>query len=384
MLTIFGGFTLSVISIGWADGTYNNIINMFTRNQLGHIQIHANGYLDRPSLYKWIEGYEDIGDRVGRLENVDTWTPRLYSAALISVGEKSAGARIIGIDPDRERHATGFSNKVTEGRPFSSTAAHEVIIGKGLARTLRASVGDELVIFTQAADGSLANDLYAIVGIVESGNSMADQSALYLPLTAAQDLLVLEDRVHELAVIVGDLGAVKDVEASIEDALAGRTLDVERWQEFARSFYVAMQADKQGSWIMLFIILLIVAIGVLNTVLMTVLERRREYGVLRALGTRPSQVLRLVLLEVASMAVVSIIIGCFVGVGVNYLLSLKGVPMPQQFTYGGMEFSRFYTEVNAHSLYVPAVTVFVTSVIVGLFPAIKASRVAPAQALRTQ
>jgi len=144
-----------------------------------------------------------------------------------------------------------------------------------------------------------------------------------------------------------------------------------------------MKADKQGAWIMLFVIILIVAIGVLNTVLMTVLERTREYGVLRAVGTPPLDVFRLVLSEVLVMSLVSIVIGLGVSAPVNYLFSLQGIAMPQPFTYGGMEFARFYTEVNAHSLYVPALTVALSALAVSVFPALRAARVAPAQALRT-
>jgi len=144
-----------------------------------------------------------------------------------------------------------------------------------------------------------------------------------------------------------------------------------------------MQADKQGAWIMLFIVILIVAIGVLNTVLMTVLERTREYGVLRAVGTRPQQILRLVLYEAALMASISIVIGFSLSLLANYILSQHGIPMPQSFTYGGVEFTHYYAEVNAHSLYIPAITVALSAMIVSIFPAIKAARIAPARALRT-
>lgn len=383
VLTMFGGFTLSAISIGWADGTYNRIIDMFTRNRLGHIQIHAQGYLDRPSLYKWIQDYQKIGDEIQQVKGVEAWAPRLYSAGLASVGEKSAGVRIIGIDPERESVATRFEKKVIEGRSFSLEPSHEAILGRGVARTLKTKTGDEIVIVSQGADGSIANDLYTVVGIAESGDPALDQSAFYLHLKDAQELLVLDDAVHEIAVLVKRLSQVSRVTQEIRLKLNDPQLDVAPWQKFARSFYVAMQADKEGNWIMLFIVVLIVAIGVLNTVLMTVLERTREYGVMRALGTRQLLVFRLVIYEVAFMAMIGLVIGFGLSLLANHQLSIHGIAMPHAFRYGGMEFTHYYSEVNARSLYIPALTVFFSAMIVSIFPALRAARIAPARALRT-
>jgi putative ABC transport system permease protein len=98
-LSILGGFTLAVIFIGWADGSYNNIIEKFTRNRLGHIQIHEKTYLDRPSLYKTIEESSALTEILDETKGIESWTPRLYSAGLAAVGDKSAGVQILGIDP---------------------------------------------------------------------------------------------------------------------------------------------------------------------------------------------------------------------------------------------------------------------------------------------
>jgi ABC-type lipoprotein release transport system permease subunit len=377
-----GGFTLSAVSIGWADGTYNNIINMFTRNRLGHIQVHRKGYLDKPTLYNLIERYKSLGEKIAAMEHVEAWSPRVYAAGLVSVREKSAGASIVGIDPTLEEETTGFSRKLVQGKSLSTDSRGEAVLGKGLAKTLKAKPGDEVVVVSQGADGSIANDLYQIVGIIETDDVMTDQSAMYLRLTDAIELLALEDGVHEIVVMVDSLDEVAPLARQITIAISDPGLVVEPWQVFARSFYVAMRADKQGAWIMLVVIILIVAIGVLNTVLMTVLERTREYGVLRALGTRSFSIFTLVIAEVLLMASISSTIGVAASVVINYAFSVHGVAMPQPFTYGGMEFTRFYTEVNAHSLWIPALTVALSSVLVSIFPALRAARISPARAMR--
>lgn len=381
-LTILGGFVLSALAIGISDGTYTSVIELFTRSRLGHIQIHAQGYLDKPSLYKTIDNFSEIGRRVQQLPGVASWTPRLYSAGLVAVGEKSAGVQIIGIDTEREIAATRFDRKIVAGRIFSQNATPEAILGKGLAKVVHAEVGDEIVVLSQAADGSIANALYRVAGISDSGDEFADRMAFYLPLPEAQELLALPQRVHEIVVIAHDLEEVDALTEELRATLAGPDLAIAPWQEFARSFYDAMKMDQQGTWISLFIILLIVAIGVLNTVLMSVLERTREYGVLKAVGTQPAQIFKLVLYEVNVITLVSVILGAACAVGLNYWLSLRGIALPEPFTFAGVEFKAMYSEVNLRSLLIPTITVIVTANLVSLFPSVKAAHIEPARALR--
>jgi putative ABC transport system permease protein len=382
LLTMFGGFTLASISIGWSDGSYSRIIEMFTRNRLGHIQVHGRGYLDKPSLYTAISDFGRVGQKIESVEGVEVWTPRFLAAGLASFGERTSAVQILGIDPVREERATYFSHKIIRGQTFRDQPAHEAIVGKGLAEVLQIDTGDEAVIVSQAADGSIANDLYQVVGIVDSGDQAADRTAFYLHLQDAQDLFVLEGKIHEMAVIVANLSRVQKITDKIRSVLADDSLEVTPWQEFAKAFYRAMKADVEGMWVTLFVIILIVAVGVLNTVLMAVLERTREYGVLRALGTRPAQLFWQVIIEVNFIALGSIVLGTMLSVLINHLLSLHGIHLPASFTYGGVEFSALYSAVTPRSLYIPAVTVFLAASLVSIFPALRAARIAPARAMR--
>ena len=382
ILTMLGGFVLSAFSFGWSDGTYSNIINMFTRSQLGHIQIHREGYLDRPALYKTIDNYQEIGIVLDTITGLEAWAPRVYSSGLVSVGEKSTGARIIGIDPTRENIATRFEKKITEGVPFSKEASHQAILGEGLATNLKAKIGDSIIIVSQGADGSIANDIYEIIAKTNSGDRMYDQTALYLHLDDAVELFVLYNQIHEMILIGEDLDEVDELAETIQSVIDNPELAVAPWQEFAKPFYEAMMADKQGSWILLFIIILIATIGVLNTVLMTVLERRREYGVLRALGTQPGQIIKLVLSEVAVMACISIIIGSLIALITNTSFSWDLPESLGSLAYGGVELKTMTSELNLRSFVIPAISIFISAISVSIYPALKAARIAPAKAMR--
>ncbi len=380
-MTMLGGYALASISIGWADGTYNDIIDMFTNSQLGHVQIHAPGYLDKPTLYKRIEDPEAVGKRIESVGGVDAWTPRLFAAGLVSVGENSSAARIVGVDPERETRAVSFARKVKTGAMFHDTGSGAVLIGEGLARVLDADPGSTLVVVSQAADGSIANDAYEIIGLLKSDNTIQDRSSLYMHLDDAQELFALEGSVHEIAVVGENTGESRQLAERIRNALSGEELEVEPWQEFARSFYSAMRADQQGMYIFLFIIMLIVAVGVLNTVLMAVLERRREYGLLKAVGTQPIRVFGLIITETLIIAIAAIIGGVGVGIFGNWLLSMYGIDLPQPIGYGGMEFRTLHAEVNFRSIYIPALVVVGVAVLVSVFPALKAMTVDPAKAM---
>lgn len=381
-LAMIVGFTLSSVVIGLSDGAYSNIIKMFTQNRMGHIQVHAEGYLDKPSIYKTITDYESMGETIQSNANVEAWTPRMYLGGLGSVNEKSTAVQIIGVDVARETIATNFDKKIVEGNVLDETASHEAVIGKGLAKRLSADIGNKIVFFSQAADGSIANDEYTIVGISESGDEITDRTTCYLHIEDAQELFVLEGRVHEIVVIVSNINKIGKTVTAIVDSLNNSTLEVAPWQVFAKSFYIAMQADQKGDAIGRLIIMLIVAIGVLNTVLMSVLERTREYGVLKAIGTKPRQIFELVVSEVAIIAIGSICIGALIGSLANYILSIYGITYPMEFTFGGMKFKTMYATVNARCLFIPAITVMLSAMLVSLFPAIKAARILPAKAMR--
>lgn len=380
-MAMIGGFVLASISIAWSDGAYNTVIDLFTRNQLGHIQIHGKGYLDKPTIYNTIDDYTTVGQEVETVPGVEDWAPRIYAAGLGSVGDKSMGIRIVGLDPMLESATTHFDRKITKGRMFDDSSGNEAIIGVGLAEALGAEVGDSLVVVSQGADGSIANDLYAIVGLAKTEDQLNDHSAVYLTLPEAQDLLVLEGRVHEIAIVIDKLDKVAATAKQITERINRPGLTVEPWQQFARQFYRAMLADKQGMWVSLAVIILIVAVGVFNTILMTVLERTREYGVLRAIGARPAVVSRLVMYESAVMAALSVVLGAVIALGCNYYLSIHGISFGE-LSYGGMKFSTMYAEINLQSFIIPAITVAAATLLVSIFPAVRAARTAPAKAMR--
>jgi len=382
ILSIAVGFAFASIMIAWRMGSFNLVIDKFTRAYLGHIQIHADDYLDKPSLYKNISDYKSLGEKIMSVEGVESLAPRMLAAGLGTVGEKSTAIQITGIDPALENNATGFQNKIESGENLPEKPSHKVILGKGLMQNLDAEIGDEFVVVSQAADGSIANDMYEIIGVVVTGNEYSDRIGVYMHLADAQELMVLENRIHEIVVITNDIRKVDKYAARIEEKLANPALEILPWKKVNESFYKMIKAKEQAQSIMHIVIMIIVAIGVLNTVLMSVLERIREFGVLKAVGTRASQIFRMIITEAFILCLVGILIGIAIGLAVNYPMSLHGIKVFDSMDIGGVQFDTLKSEVNARSIYEPAIIVFLTSLIVSIYPALKAARTRPAKAMR--
>jgi len=383
-LSMLSGFVLSAFFIGFSDGSYSEIINMFTGNKTGHIQIHQKDYLKNPSIYKTIDNPNEIFRKLDKIKGIVSYSPRVYTSGLVSVNEKSAGARLIGIDPEKENETVNFEqNIVNGGTPLSKTAKKEALIGIGLSKLLKAKTGDKIVIVSQGAEGEIAYDIFNICGIIDSGDKIGDKMSFYIHIDIANELFSLKGKIHEIAINTESIRRVDKIKKKISESINNQSLKVETWKEFAKSFYNAMKADQAGMWIMLLIIVLIVAIGVLNTVLMSVLERTREYGVLKAVGTKPAQIFKLVLIEVNIIAIFSIIIGSGIAFIINSIFAKYGYTIPEPISFGGMMFETMRGEVNLRSFVIPAITIFFTASLVGFFPALRAAKIDPAKSMRT-
>ncbi|HHS51096.1 MAG TPA: ABC transporter permease [candidate division Zixibacteria bacterium] len=379
--TISAGFAFGSISIGIQTGSFNQMIDTFTRAYLGHIQIHNEGYLEEPTLYNVIRGYEIIGDELDGFDFIEGWAPRLYFAGLVSVDEKSDAVSIVGIDPKLENQTTHFDGKIVEGTTFSS-APNEVILGKGLMDALDAKIGDELVLVVQSADGSMGNDLYRIVGKVDVGNEASNRMSVYMQLDEAQEIMVMNGQIHEIAIIIGKISRLNRYYEIISAKLQGTGISLVTWRAVNPNFAEMVDTKKGAFFIIQFVIMLIVAVGVLNTVLMSVLERTREFGVLKALGTRPPVIFRLIIVESAIMSVFGMIFGSIFGTAINLPMAHWGIKTPHSYDIGGILFDTMKSEVTVQTLTMPAIIVLFTALFVSIFPAIRAARTVPAKSLR--
>lgn len=380
-LMMGGGCFLFAVFIGIADGSYALLIDNFTRGRTGHIQVHAGDYLEKPSLYKTITEPEKVGSVIGGLRRVESWSPRVLSPALAFAGSKTAGAGIVGMEPGREARTTRIGRNVKQGRFLREGAGSEVVIGEGLAKILRVEVGGEVALIAQGFDGSVANGLFTVAGITGTEAGSAGYSC-YMDIDRAREFLVLGGRAHEIAVVLTDYRLTSSATRSLRDALRGRGLEVSPWQEVERQFYRAMRADIRGNWLSIMVLAVIVSVGVLNTVLMVILERTSEFGVLKALGTRPRQVFAMIVLETLYLALGAAAAGTAAGAFANWLLSVHGIALSTPVEYGGMMFEKILGANTVRSVLLPPVIILGAALLVSVPPGVRAARISPARAMR--
>ena len=389
LLSMGGGFFLLCLTLSMSEGSYSNIINIFTQDHTGHVQIHKENYLERPSLYKTINQSNTIIEKLEQQSSVLSVAPRIYGPSLAYGKNKTFPAQVIGIEPDREANTTRLKSKVKQGEYLTDGANkdgyYSAMIGYSLAKNLKLTVGDELVLISQGIDGSIANDIFIITALVGDASSY-ERMNVYISLTAMQMFLSMQSgeqsQVHELAIKLYHQGEARAFAMNLQIQLENSLLRVEPWQVVESSFFNSMQADKKGSYVSMGIIIFIVSIGVLNTILMGTLERTREFGVLKAIGTRPTAVFYLIMLESFVLAIIACVIGLILSLPVCIWLASSGIPMPEPIDMGGIIFDTMLGEVSWFVVLLPTVVVILSTLLVSFIPAMRAAKISPLKALQ--
>jgi ABC-type lipoprotein release transport system permease subunit len=381
LLTMVSGFIMANLALSINLGTYGNIIEDFTRNKTGHVKVNHREYRESPSIYKTIDSSNNIMRRLENNSLISHATPAIFGGGLAAVHDKSFPVTVRAVDPRREDAAFNLSEEITAGDYFSSKGSREVILGKKLAHRLSAESGDTLYLFSQTAYGRMAEDIFTVRGIISPEDTRTSQSLLLMPLETAQEYYELNNRIHEISLVAKQDGVSRKIAQQIQTLLPDRYTALP-WQKFNSAFYEAMRADQDGAWVTIIIILIIVGFGILNTVLMAVLERQREYGILKAVGTTPTQIFVLIILEMGMLFLLSLVLSLPLAVAGNYYLAVEGIPLKEPFSYGGIVWNHIYAGFVPESFIIPALVVGIITLCVSFFPALKAARTNPAVTMR--
>ena len=382
-LSMAVGYILLSLSLSVTEGSYNTLIKEFTENVTGHIQIHKQGYLDKPRILWTIPAYQAIEEEIRKLAPESRFAAKVKGSALAFGKKRVFPASILGIQIKKEDELRNLADKIKSGSYFSSIKARrEALLGSRLASSLNLDIGDDLVLISTGADGSIANDVFTVQGLIGSKDSLEGRN-IYLSLEDAQSFFSVYGSVHEISILLDQESKTDDIVQKLRSNLKGQSkLEVHSWQEVEKAFYQSMEADKQGNNVSLFIIILMVSIGVLNTVLMSVLERINEYGLLRAIGVRPKNIISLVLMETGILASLSCLIGASLAIPINYWFKNVGITLSHPIEIGGMSFTKLLGDLSAQTILIPALVVVLSAILVSLYPALKAATVSPTAALQ--
>jgi putative ABC transport system permease protein len=362
------------------ESTFAQMIGVVTAGLIGQFQIHGNGYQENPEITTVVQDPIAVEAKLKTALPDATTERRVLGYGLAGTEENSSAALVLGVDPSRESELI----EVEQGRGLDPKPAHEVVLGRELARQLGVRVGSELVLVGQAADGSVANDRYTVAGIGDAGSDEMNANAVFMNLKDAQDFFGLGQGVHQILVrlptVEEDLTAPL---AALRGALDLKTLEALSWSEIIPELKGTLMTKRNNLRAADFIVFLIVGLGVLNAMMMSTFERTREFGVMASVGTRPGRILRLVLTESALQALIGLTAGLVLAVTTLYLVGSINVGSMIGGDFLGM---RMPSELRLHlywsGVWNAAVTVLVTTMAGGLWPAIRAARLTPMEAVR--
>ncbi len=381
------GVALCMSMICITDGMYTDMFEVMVEQQLGHVQVHHPDYPAKGLVFDTLQDRAALVERVEAVPGTVAVSPEINGYGLLGGETKSAGGMITGIDPARDGRVSPLKGRVKEGRYLADAAAHEIIVGHGLADEIDVGLGDSVVAVTQATDGSVGNDLYTVVGIYKTGDVMMDSAGGFIHIDDAESLLWLEDQAHGLTLLTDHADHVEAYGLAVREAVAGEEVEVQAWWEASPQIAEMMGMRDATAFIFLGIVFTVAAFGVINTMLMSVFERTRELGVLRALGLRPGKLVWLVVLESFCLAALASGIGLIMGGLLDWYLVLHGLDFssgaPDGFSFEGIMLDPVMMgEINAFPIVLTVGAVFVVSVVASLWPAWRAARLQPVTAIR--
>ena len=381
-----------IFNVSFMESFYDLMIRGSTDVETGHVQIQDRDYIDRPATIDYMEWDQELREEIEAIPEVRAATPRVRLFGLVGHEDRSFVGRIFGIDPVTEPNVTVMSDGIVEGRWLSETNREppaEVVIGRGLSRTLGVGLGGELVVIAEGADGSMGDALLEVVGILETGNSVVDRQAVLLHIDEAQYVAAMEGVVHEVIISVHDPAGSMAAAGAVQGVLDARGLEdlqARSWMEVQPGLYELLVLGNTSNYIIYLVIFFIVALGVLNALRMSARERYREFGVMMAVGMSRAKLFFMIVCEGLVLGIAGAGVGALIGGAGIYYFSEYGLDlgmlMEGEGTYMGVSFSdRIFFVTSPELVLEPSVGLVVVTVLCAIWPAVAAIRLLPRDAI---
>jgi putative ABC transport system permease protein len=388
------GLTLLLISLGLLDGSHEQMIGNAVRFGTGHVVIQARGYQDTGSQElllpaQVVPATEEFLHTEAMQHVLQGVSPRLLASGLLSSAANADGVRIVGVVPKEERTVSLIPQRIVEGDYLSDDQKSGVVIGVELARKLAVKIGARVVLMTQAVQstdteatdaggGQMQSTLLRVTGIFRTGVQAIDAHIVQLPLPEAQALLGVPGQVTQVAVLLEREGGSLMVAQVLRKQLTGIAVEILPWREAMPSLAQLFLLDEAFNYVMNGVVLAVVGLGILNTILMRVLERRYEFGLCSALGLRPVQLAAMVIGESLALTALSLALGLVLGLSVQHYFATHGLDLrwffksslPAALVFDPIIYSRLSLTRIASSVGI----VFAATTVISFYPAFKAAR----------
>ncbi|RKZ31911.1 hypothetical protein DRQ36_00295 [bacterium] len=387
--TIIAGLAigLGLAALIFVDAIYFGeeivMVKIATSTFVGEAQINRANFRQTQETELTIANFDEVMFELESEAIVEKFTPRTSAFGTITSPANMSGVNVFGIAPETERDMSYLDEAIVDGEYFTGDNPQNILIGKKLAEILDVEIGDRTVLtVSQAGTGVIVQELFRVSGIFDFGDRSMNRGVAFIRIGKAREMLGIGNTAHTIAIAFTDPSLSENKTLPFWEKFSRYGNEAVSWTEI---FPLIASIDALmiiGKLFIAFILMGVVVFVILNTLFMSLFERMFEFGVLRAVGTRPFVVAKLLLFEAGALSLVSIVIGSIIGFIVTWLISQIGID------FTGVEFAgialreKIYPTLTISQFIIYPVAVFIFTIIVGIYPAVHAARIAPAKAMR--
>lgn len=383
LLSVAIGLFTGLFVLALYKGMIEGRIRIVIRDEVAHLQLHHPDFKKDYEAKYTIDDGAGIEEAVSKLKQVVAVAPRNIAQGMLSTGTGSNGVEIRGVAPHKEKTVSGLDKKIALGNYFTTEKRNELLIGQRLYDKMKLKLANKVVLTFTDRNNNVVSGAFRIAGVFRSANTALDERVVYVKGGDLADLLNVSGEIHELAVLLRNNDEMASIKQQLQRQYSG--LSVETWKEISPETELTISTMNQFSLIIIAIIMLALAFGIINTMLMAILERTRETGMMVALGMNKPRLFSLVLSETIFLTLIGTPIGLLLAWSITLYTSRHGIDTT---SFAGEVMSSFgydsiiYPEFPLGQLTVVMAIVVVTAILSAIFPAVKALRLRPVDALR--
>ncbi|MBS0000707.1 MAG: ABC transporter permease [Cyclobacteriaceae bacterium] len=385
IIAIALGICAGVFSSAFYKGMADQRIDKAIKTEISHIQVHRPKFRQANDISQFIPEADELAARIGEIPEVSGVSSRIIIFSMASSAETASGVKISGVMPGEESKVTNLHTKLIEGNYFEEERRNPIIVGWKLAEKLNVKMGSKIVLTLQDIDNNIVAGAFRIIGIFNTANGIYDESNVFVKHEDLRRLMELPDHsAHELAILVEDNELIRETQEKIQ-TLTGN-LEVLSWTELSPEMNYLNEAMDLFMYIFIIIILFALLFGIINTMLMVVLERIKEIGMLMAIGMNRLRVFMMIVLESIFLSLTGGVIGVLMGGGISIYFETNRIDLSMWGeVYQDLGYDPYvYTSLEFSLLVNVTILVIITGIIASLYPAYKALKNDPADALRIE
>jgi len=376
---ILGGIIMIAMSYGLNEERMNNAVETY----LSHVQIHNNLFREDYNIKHTINNLDNLEKSLNEDERVVSYTKRIILNGMLSNSNGSYGIQIKGVNPETEKKVTNTHEKLIEGEYFNSKRDNTILVGKKLADKLNLNLKSKVVITFQDEFNELTSLLYRVEGIFKSGNSRYDESNVFVKNLSITKNLPSFTGIHEIPILLTDI----ELRSSVKKDLIQLSQNniVETWDDISKDLAYANEMLAAVLYIFMMIILIGLSFGIVNTMLMAILERKKEIGMLMSIGMNRYKIFLMICFETTFLSMIALPFGIISSYLIVEYYSVVGIDL--SIVEAGLENfgvgTRLYLKVPQEQYVIVSIMVFMISIISSIFPSLRALKINPVEATKT-